>query len=394
MSPPKIGRAAASVPAFRAMDVIARANARAALLPPDSPGIIRMEVGQPAAGAPLGARQAAEAALRDGGSLGYTEALGLAALRARISQHYAASYGVDVSPGRIVVTTGASGGFPLAFLACLDTGDEVALATPCYPPYVNVLTALGIRPRLIEAGPETRFQPTPDLLDASGPPPAALLVASPSNPAGTMLTPDDLAALAAWCRDRGVRLISDEIYHRLVYANVESTAAQFDDAIVVSSLSKYWCMTGWRVGWLVLPENMVRTVERLAQNLFISAPHISQIAAVAAFDCDNELSLHAQRYARARLDLLARFAEAGLDRVAPAEGAFYLYADISSLGMDSETFCTRLLNEAGVAATPGLDFDARRGRDFVRFSYCGPEPDMHDGAGRLVTWIRAHRRSR
>ncbi len=382
----KTARAASGVAPFRAMDVIARANARAALLPPGSPGIIRMEVGQPAAGAPLGARQAAEAALRDGGSLGYTEALGLAALRARIARHYAERYGVDISPGRIAVTTGASGGFPLAFLACLDVGDEVALATPCYPPYVNVLTALGMRPRLIEAGPETRFQPTPSLLDTSGPPPAALLLASPSNPAGTMLAPDELAALAGWCHARGVRLISDEIYHRLVYAGAESTAADQPDAIVVGSLSKYWCMTGWRVGWLVLPESLIRTVERLAQNLFISAPHISQRAAIAAFDCDDELSLHVQGYARARAHLLDRFAVAGLDRLAPAEGAFYLYADVSALAPDSETFCARLLDEAGIAATPGIDFDASRGDRFVRFSYCGPEADMHEAADRLVAW--------
>ncbi len=384
----KIGLAASQVAPFRAMDVIARANARAALLPPGSPGIIRMEIGQPAAGAPLGARQAAEAALRDGGSLGYTEALGLAALRARIARHYAERYGIDVSPGRIAITTGASGGFPLAFLACLDPGCEVALATPCYPPYVNVLTALGMRPRLIEAGPETRFQPTPAMLDASGPPPAALLVASPSNPAGTMLSPAEFAALADWCRVRNVRLISDEIYHGLVYGAPESTAAAIEDAVAVGSLSKYWCMTGWRVGWLVLPEALVRTVERLAQNLFISAPHISQRAAIAAFDCDDELSLHVQAYARARDHLLTRFAEAGLDRLAPAEGAFYLYADISALAPDSETFCARLLDEAGIAATPGIDFDARRGARFVRFSYCGPEPDMHEAADRLVDWAR------
>ena len=203
-----------------------------------------------------------------------------------------------------------------------------------------------------------------------------------------MLTPDELEALADWCRDRGVRLISDEIYHGLVFTGVERTAAGFEGAIVVNSLSKYWSMTGWRVGWLVLPEDMVRTVERLAQNLFISAPHISQRAAVAAFDCDDELSLHVERYGRARAHLLARFADAGLDRVAPAEGAFYLYADVSGLAPDSEAFCARLLDEAGIAATPGVDFDLRRGGRFVRFSYCGPEADMHEAADRLVDWAR------
>ena len=384
----KTGQAAAAVQPFHAMDVISRANARAALMPAGGPSVLRMEVGQPASGAPLGARLAAEAALRDGTALGYTEALGLAALRARIARHYAEHYGIDLSPGRIAVTTGASAGFSLAFLACLDPGDEVALATPYYPPYVNILTALGMRPRLIETGPDTRFQPTPALLDASGPPPACLLIASPSNPAGTMLDAGELDALTLWCRSRGVRLISDEIYHRLVYEGAEHSAAALPDTITVGSMSKYWCMTGWRIGWLVLPEPLVRTVERLAQNLFISAPHLSQRAAIAAFDCDDELCLNVQAYQRARTHLLARFAEAGLDRLAPAQGAFYLYADISALAPDSETFCTRLLEEANIAATPGLDFDAARGHRYVRFSYCGPEPDMHEAADRLVRWAR------
>lgn len=384
----KVGAGAARTAPFLAMDVIGRANALAARLPPGAPRIIRMEVGQPAAGAPRGAARAAASALEAGTALGYTEALGNAPLRARIARHYRDWYGVEVDPGRIAVTTGASGGFPLAFLASLDPGDEVALATPCYPPYLNVLNALGFRPRLLEAGLDTRFQPDVEGLERSGPPPAALLLASPSNPAGTLIPPDRLAALAAWCRARGVRPISDEIYHGLRYEGVQSTLAGDPDAIVVGSFSKYWCMTGWRVGWLVLPEALVRPVERLAQNLFISAPHVSQVAALAAFDCHDELDARVASYARARAHLIARFAEAGLGRIAPAEGAFYIYADISARGEDSSAFCDRLLTEAAIAATPGVDFDPARGHRFVRFSYCGPEPDMHEAAERLAAFLR------
>ena len=379
----KIGSRASAIEPFLAMDVMRRAAA----LSPGPERVLHMEVGQPALGAPPGAIEAADRALRGTGSLGYTEALGLPALRERIARHYGDSYGLDLSPARIAVTLGASGGFPLAFLAALDPGDAVALTTPCYPPYVNVLRALGFRPRLIEGDPATRYQPTPALLDASGlPPPDALLVASPSNPAGTMLTPVELRALSDWTRARGARLISDEIYHGLVHDGVQSTAATDPDAIVVGSFSKYWCMTGWRVGWLVLPENLVRPVERLAQNMFISAPHIAQLAALAAFDCGEELDRRVAAYGRVRTHLLARLADAGFGPVAPAQGAFYAYADIAPFGLDSAAFCARLLDEARVAATPGLDFDAARGGRFVRFSYCGPEDDMHEAAERIVRW--------
>ena len=385
----KTGSRAAAIEPFLAMDVMRRAAAL-----PDGPvRVLHMEVGQPSLGAPAGAIEAAMRALGGtgslggAGSLGYTEALGLPALRARIARHYGDWYGLDVAPARIAVTVGASGGFPLAFLASLDPGDEVALTTPCYPPYVNVLRALGFRPRVIEGDLAAGFQPTPALLDGSGrPAPAGLLVASPSNPAGTMLSPDGLRALSAWARARGTRLISDEIYHGLVHDGVQSTAAADPDAIVVGSFSKYWCMTGWRVGWLVLPEDLVRPVERLAQNMFISAPHIAQLAALAAFDCGDELDRRVAGYRRVRTHLLARLADAGFGAIAPAEGAFYAYADISPFGVDSAAFCARLLDEARVAATPGLDFDAARGGGFVRFSYCGPEADMHEAAERIVRW--------
>jgi aspartate/methionine/tyrosine aminotransferase len=319
--------------------------------------------------------------------MGYTEALGLTSLRARIARHIGDWYGLDLPPARVAVTVGASGAFPLAFLAAFDRGDRVAMATPFYPPYVNILTALGIRPVLLEAGTETRFQPTVDMLERIDPRPDGLIVASPCNPAGTMLHPDELEAIARWCHASGVRLISDEIYHGLNYDHSLATAAAFNpSAIVVNSFSKYFSMTGWRIGWMVLPEDLVRPVERLAQNLFISAPHIAQVAAEAAMDCGDELQARVAGYRRARDLLLASLPGAGFANLSPAEGAFYLYADVGDRTNDSEAFCARMLAEAKVAAAPGVDFDRARGNRFVRFSYCGPEADMEEAARRLAAW--------
>ena len=285
----KVGRGA-SAPPFIVMDVIAAANARQSALSPGAAHVIRMEVGQPGTGAPAGAVTAAVAALRSGDSSGYTEAFGRRSLRERIVSHYRDWYGLEVPLDRVAVTVGASGGFPLAFLGAFDPGDRVALTSPFYPPYVNILTALGVQPVILEAGPESRFQPSLAMLEKLDPPPDGLIVASPCNPAGTMLHPDELAAIAAWCDAAGVRLISDEIYHGLNYDSAITTAAALSPhAIAVNSFSKYFAMTGWRIGWLILPEDLVRPVERLAQNLFISAPHISQVAAEAAFDCHDEL---------------------------------------------------------------------------------------------------------
>ncbi len=379
----KVGHGAGA-PAFIVMDVIAAANRRQAMAAPGDPAVIHLEVGQPGTGAPAGAVRAAQASLAAGHKLGYTEAFGLPSLRARIAAHYADWYGVDVSPDRIAVTTGASGAFPLAFLAAFDPGDRVALTAPFYPPYVNILTALGIEPLIIEAGEATRFQPTIAMLERLAPRPAGLIVASPSNPAGTMLHPGELAALAAWCDGAGVRLISDEIYHGLTYAAPAATAISFSpSAIVVNSFSKYFSMTGWRVGWLVLPEALARPVERLAQNLFISAPHIAQVAAEAAFDCHDELQANVARYRRSRDLLLAALPGAGFPHLSAAEGAFYLYADIGDRSNDSIDFAARMLAEAGIAAAPGKDFDRTRGHRTLRFSYAGPEADMAEAARRL-----------
>ncbi len=382
----KVGRGA-SAPPFMVMDVISAANARAAALPPGAPPVIHMEVGQPGTGAPAGARAAAEAALGRGDPMGYTEALGRPTLRARIARHYQDWYALPLQAGRVAVTFGASGAFPLAFLAAFDPGDRVALASPFYPPYLNILSALGLQPMVIETGPDTRYQPTPALLDRLDPAPDGLIVASPCNPAGTMLSPEELRAIAGWCSARGVRLISDEIYHGLNYTLPIATAvACSESAIVINSFSKYFSMTGWRVGWMVLPDDLVRPVECLAQNMFISAPYISQVAAEAAFDCAAELDTNVARYRRSRDHLLAALPGAGFSSVAAADGAFYLYADLAGRTNDSTAFCARMLAEAGIAASAGLDFDRTRGHRTMRFSYCGPEADMRDAAARLQAW--------
>ncbi len=382
----KVGRGA-SAPPFMVMDVIAAANARAAALHPGAPPVIRMEVGQPGTAAPAGAAAAAARALGAGAPMGYTEALGRQGLRARIAEHYREWYGLDLPPARVAVTAGASAAFPLAFLAAFDRGDRIALAAPFYPPYVNILAALGMEPVILEAGPDTRFQPNVAMLDRLDPPPQGLIVASPCNPVGTMLHPDELAAIAAWCDANGVRLISDEIYHGIQYDQPLATAAAASPhAVVVNSFSKYFSMTGWRIGWMVLPEDLVRPVERLAQNMFICAPHVSQVAAEAAFDCYDELQANVARYRRSRDHLLRNLPAAGFDRLSPAEGAFYLYADISGHSNDSAAFCARMLAEISVAASPGVDFDRTRGNRFVRFSYCGAEADIVEAADRLARW--------
>lgn len=376
---------AARVPPFLVMDVISAANALAASPAAANRRVIRMEVGQPGAGAPEGVRRAIAAAMAGGDPLGYTEALGLAGLRQRIAAHYADWYGLDLPAARIAVTAGASGGFPLAFLAAFEPGDTIALAAPCYPPYLNIMTALGLRPLLLPATEATGFQPTVAMIEALDPQPDGLLIASPANPTGAMLHPDDLAALARHCHANGIRLISDEIYHGLTYGKTAATAAAFSpSAIVINSFSKYFSMTGWRVGWMALPEELVRPVECLAQNMFICAPHVAQRAAEAAFDCHAELAARRDAYARSRALLLDALPRAGMTRLSPADGAFYIYADIAASGQDSAAFCRAMLHDLHIAATPGHDFDTARGGDFVRFSYCADEADIAEAARRLT----------
>ncbi len=379
----KIG-AGGAVPPFQVMDIVLAANARAEALAPGEPKILRMEVGQPGTGLPEGAKRAVANALQSGDVLGYTEALGRPWLRDRIAAHYLDWYGVRVDPSRIAVTFGASGAFPLAYLAAFNPGDRIALAAPYYPPYINIATALGLVPVILPCGLETGFQPSIAMLQALDPTPDGLIIASPANPTGSMLAPDDLAALANYCHSAGIRLISDEIYHGLTYGKPAASAVQFSDsAIVINSFSKYFSMTGWRIGWMVLPEPLIRTAERLAQNLFISPPAISQIAAAAAFDCHDELQANRARYAAARDLLLAGLPTAGFPTFSPPDGAFYVYLDTTGHAPDSAAFCHRLLTEAGIAATPGFDFDATRGGSFFRFSYCAALPDIEDAIARL-----------
>ncbi len=353
--------------------------------------VLHLEVGQPSTSAPAGVLAAAREALgRD--RIGYTEALGILPLRQAITQHYRHHHGLDVPLHRIMVTTGSSAGFLLAFLTAFEPGDRVAMASPGYPAYRHILTALGVTPVMLPTGLEHRFQPTPAVLDAYAAarpdqPLAGLIVASPSNPAGTMLSRADLEALADYCAARGMRLISDEIYHRIEYHQEAVTAlAVSEDAVVINSFSKYYSMTGWRLGWMVLPDDMCRPVECLSQNFYISPPTLSQLAGTAAFACTGELDRHVARYAANRALLLETLPKAGFERMAPADGAFYLYADVSAMTDDSEAFCRAMLAATGVAATPGIDFDPERGRQFVRFSFCGSTDDMAEAAQRLIAW--------
>ena len=377
----KVARRGA-VPPFIAMEVLRAANERAAR----GENVLHLEVGQPSTGAPRAVIEAAKRAL-DSDQLGYTEALGIPPLRQRIAGHYRDMYGVSVDPARVVVTTGSSGAFLLGFLAAFDPGDRVALAAPGYPAYRNILVALGITPINLLTGAETRFQPTPALLDRVDGRIDGLIIASPSNPAGTMIDAESLRRLQAYCQARQIRLVSDEIYHGITYGMEPTTAlALGDDAIVINSFSKYFSMTGWRLGWMIAPTDLLRPIECLAQNLFISPPTLPQIAASTVFDCRDELEANVRRYADNRALLLDRLPRAGFDRLAPADGAFYVYADVSRLTNDSDAFCRRMLADIGVAATPGLDFDAERGHQFIRFSFAGSAADIAAAADRLLEW--------
>src|SRR5882724_8538193 len=368
--------ARSDVPPFIVMDVMAAA----ARIESRGGRVIHMEVGQPAAPAPQTAIRAAKAAL-DIGEVGYTEALGIPALRARIARHYAETHAVAVGPERIAVTTGSSAGFILAFLSMFEPGDRVALANPGYPPYRHILHALGCEPVLIETSAATRWaMPVDALLEAHRKKPLkGVLVASPANPTGTMMRPEALAALIQAAEGEGIRFISDEIYHGLDYAFPAETAAKLsDNAVIINSFSKYFCMTGWRVGWMVLPEPLVRTVERLQGNLAISVPTLSQIAAEAAFDGRAEMEAVKHGYEENRRILLEGLPSAGFSNILPVDGAFYIYADVSPFCDDSFEFATRMLEETHVAATPGVDFDPLQGRQFIRFCYAGSTGEMHE----------------
>jgi aspartate/methionine/tyrosine aminotransferase len=374
------------VPPFIVMDVMAAA----ARIEAQGRTVVHMEVGLPAAPAPATAIAAAQAALVKG-RIGYTECLGIPSLRARIARHYGDIYDLALDPARVVVTTGSSGGFILAFLSLFEPGDRVAMANPGYPPYRHILTALGCEPVLIETSEQTRWALSPKALIAAHKraPLAGVVIASPANPTGTMMDADALSRLIAVAETEGMKVISDEIYHGLDYAFAAETAANLSErAVVINSFSKYFCMTGWRIGWMVVPENLVRTIDRLQGNLAISVPTLSQVAAEAAFDGREQMEAVKHGYEENRRILTQGLPKAGLDKFLPVDGAFYLYADISRFSNDSLDFAKCMLNEADVAATPGIDFDPVNGHNFLRFCYAGSAAEMRDAVERIGNWLK------
>lgn len=366
---------------FLVMDVMEAAAAAEAA----GRDIIHMEVGQPGTPAPEGALQALNEAMQ-GDALGYTVALGLPALRQRIARHYGDIYDVDLDPARVIVTAGASGAFVLAFSALFDAGETVAMGAPGYPSYRQILKAMSLTPLNIQTTPHARWQPRPEDVPKDV---AGLIVASPGNPTGTMLGKQELSALHACVSGIGAALVSDEIYHGLEYEQPAVTALSVsDDVYVVNSFSKYFSMTGWRVGWMVVPEDHLRTIERLAQNMFICASHAAQVAALAAMDCRAELDGNVAVYARNRALMLDGLPAAGFTKIAPPDGAFYFYADVSDLTDDSLAFAAEILDKAGVAVTPGVDFDPDRGRSTMRFSYARATADIEEGLRRLRAFMQ------
>jgi len=375
--------ARAGVPPFHVMRVIDAVVARqAAGLP-----TVDLSAGQPSTAAPVAVRAAASAAI-DTDRIGYTNALGIPPLRAAIAGHYRDRVGIDVAPANVAVTTGSSCGFLYSFLAAFDAGDTVAMARPGYPAYRNMLSALGCRVLELPCGPQTRFQPTVAQLEALPDPPAGLIVASPANPTGTMVPGRELDALLTWCTAHGTRIVSDEIYHGISYGLPTTCAWTLGhDSIVVNSFSKYFSMTGWRVGWLLVPDELIDAVDRLAGNFTICPPALSQLAAVAAFQAYEELDANVARYAANRARLLAQLPTIGLDRLAPADGAFYIYADVSRWTSDSLSWAARLLEETGVAVAPGVDFDPVDGGKYIRLCFAGDGDEIERGVALLGGWL-------
>jgi aspartate/methionine/tyrosine aminotransferase len=372
----------ADVAPFYAMEVLKAANEKAA----QGDSVLHLEVGEPGRGAPAGVIAAAHTALDEGG-IGYTEAFGIRDLRSRIARYYQETHGVDVPLERIAVTTGSSGGFVLSLITAFDVGDRVALGVPCYPAYRNMFKALGIEPVYLRTSMATRFQPTPEMLAEAGPV-DGLLVASPANPTGTMLIGQPLTEIVDYCNREGVRLISDEVYHGITYEQpAETILGRAPGGIVLNGFSKFYGMTGWRLGWMILPEDMAGPMERVAQNLYISSNAVSQSAALAAFDCSEELRRNVEVYRRNRDILLEALPRAGITEMAPADGAFYIFANVSRITNDSMDFCARLLAETGVAVTPGVDFDTEEGHGYVRISFAGETDTIRDAADRIVSWL-------
>ncbi|MDB3954073.1 aminotransferase class I/II-fold pyridoxal phosphate-dependent enzyme [Alphaproteobacteria bacterium] len=371
---------------FMVMDVLYAANQRAS----SGEVVYHLEIGQPGTGVPRDIIDAIQEPLFSQ-KLGYTDAFGITPLRDAIVRHYQSSYGLTIDQNHVAVTNGSSASFVVAFLAAFDVGDRVAVASPGYPCYRHMLKAFGIEPVILETEFEDRFQPTPEKLKALLPL-DGLIVASPSNPTGTMLDARALKVLSDFCREHDIRLISDEIYHGITYEQSAVSALEFNpDAIIINSFSKYFSMTGWRVGWMLAPEELLRPMECLQQNLFICAPAPSQIAALAAFDFKTTFDGYVARYRQNRDLLLNRLPSIGFDKLAPADGAFYLYADVSSLTNDSEGFCRKILAQTGVAFAPGLDFDSTRGKKFIRISYAESPETINQAVDVIAEWMSANR---
>lgn len=377
----------AGIPPFYVMDVWLAAAERQRT----HGDLVNLSAGQPSVGAPGPVRAAAANAL-ERSQLGYTVALGIPELRTAIAQSYLSRHGLVVTPDDVVVTTGSSGGFLLAFLACFDVGDRVAVTSPGYPCYRNILAALGCEVVEVPCGPETRFQPTAQMLATLDPPVRGVVVASPANPTGTVVPPAELAAIASWCAAAGVQLISDEVYHGLVYEGTPDTSCAWStsrDALVVNSFSKYYAMTGWRLGWLLVPPALRRAVDCLTGNFTICPPTLSQFAAVSAFtpEATAEADANLHQYSINRELLLRGLRRIGVDRLAPTDGAFYVYADVSAFTGDSLAFCSKLLADTGVAIAPGIDFDTVHGDSFVRLSFAGPTTDIEEALRRIGPWL-------
>jgi aspartate/methionine/tyrosine aminotransferase len=377
-----------NVEPFHAMDVLAEATRRRQA----GHAVISMAVGQPSHPAPKAALDAAQGALGHG-RIGYTDALGTLALKQALAGHYRQRHGLGIDPARIAITTGSSAGFNLAFLTLFDTGDAVAIARPGYPAYRNILAALGLEVVEVPVTAETQFTLTPESLEAaqieSGKRLKGVLLASPANPTGTVTGRAALKALADYCADRSIAFISDEIYHGLTFVGEETSALELtDQAIVINSFSKYYCMTGWRIGWMVLPERLVRPIERVAQSLYISAPELSQIAAVAALGAGEELDVYRESYRRNRDLLMHRLPEIGFSIASPMDGAFYAYVDVSRFTNDSMTYARKMLAEINVAATPGLDFDPLEGHRAMRISYAGSNAEIEEAVERIAAWVK------
>lgn len=373
-----------NVEPFHAMDILAEANR----LRGEGRSIISMAVGQPADPAPVAVREAARLALEDG-RIGYTDALGLRALRQAVAAHYQEHYGLDVSPDRVAITTGSSAGFNLAFMAMFDQGDRVGIAAPGYPAYRNIMAALGLE--VMEIRLEGKAYLTAEMIEEEHKraPLKGLLFASPANPTGASIPRDELAKLVKTATDLGIATISDEIYHRLNFTGPDHSSLEFaENVTVINSFSKYYCMTGWRIGWMVLPEPLVRPIERIQQSLYISPPELSQLAAVAAFSATDELEAVKKRYAANRAILAQALPAMGFPLASPMDGAFYAYCDVSRLTNDSMQFARRMLEETGVAATPGRDFDPELGHRFMRFSYAGSTEEMAQATDRIADWLR------